>query len=227
MKFPLIIAEAGNNHEGNIDIAIELINEARRCGADLVKFQAGTAKGFARTRADIKRYKKYELGPNGYGKLVRHGFNVGIPVFFSVWSDEFHFLRNLEFFKIAARQCNQKYIDAYADSGRDDKRTFLSIPHTFKGNIDIRGCMPMHCVSEYPTSNPRLGRIEWMKKKFGLPVGYSDHSIGIKNCIAAAKIGVAAIEKHFTLAHDFGPLRDHKLSATPDELKKLVEAVKK
>lgn len=223
MSRVLVIAEAGNNHEGSLDTAFDLIDAAKAAGADLVKFQAGNAAGFARRPEDIPRYRKYELGVSGYNALLKRGLTAGIPVFFSVWSDEFGGYWGLPWKKIASRQCNPEMIKKY-----DGERTFVSIPHTMKltavKKLGIRHSVPLHCVTEYPADKALLGRLGELHRHFPR-VGYSDHTIGIAACIGAVELGASVIEKHFTLAHDFGPLRDHALSATPKEMHSLVKAV--
>lgn len=225
---PFVIAEIGNCHEGNLEVALELVERAREAGADFVKFQAGTAAGFARLPEDVERYKKYELGKNGYLVLANRAFDLGIIPMFSVWGDGFDDLMVDPFIwkKIAARQCTTETISRW-----QSQNTFISIPHWFT-EVDVMTLglvsgIPMHCVTEYPAKDPMLNRILKLTQWTGFPAGFSDHTIGIENAIVAVKQANAiAIEKHFTLAHDFGPLRDHQLAATPDELKALVEAVK-
>ena len=88
----------------------------------------------------------------------------------------------------------------------------------------------MHCVSMYPTpfENSNLSTIKIMKKKFkSAKIGYSDHTIGIKACEYAVLLGAEIIEKHFTLDKNFSKFRDHKLSANPQEFKKMVDRIKK
>jgi N,N'-diacetyllegionaminate synthase len=228
MKQPYIIAEVGNCHEGSLDVALELVDRAKQAGADFVKFQAGRAEGFARTPQDVERYRKYELGEEGYWALVERAAKVGIEPLFSVWNVEFEslFRYPVMWRKIPARQCDRLTI-----AERANPRTFISIPHWFEEKqvreLDITHGIPMHCVTEYPAKDPMLGRILRLREWTGKPVGYSDHTIGIEAAVAAVKsAGAVAIEKHFTKAHDFGPLRDHALAATPEELKELVKAVK-
>ncbi len=85
----------------------------------------------------------------------------------------------------------------------------------------------MHCVTEYPAKDAKLERIKWLSEFLGKPVGYSDHTIGIEACVEAVrKYDACVIEKHFTFDHDFGPLRDHKHAATPEEMRELVRLVK-
>lgn len=224
MNSPILIAECGNNHEGRLDVALELLERAKDSGADLVKFQAGTAEGFCRTtyEDEIKLYRKYELGREGYNRLLERGRLLGIPVFFSVWSQEFDDYRRLPWFKIAGRQCRQDYIDENATD-----QTFISIPHFANPHeLNIPKGIILHCVLEYPAKSPILLLMDELAQVFGRPCGYSDHTIGNRAAIAAAEQGACAIEKHFTLDHDFGPLRDHKLSATPEEFKQMVEAIR-
>lgn len=226
--YPLVIAEIGNCHEGNLEVALELVERAREAGADFAKFQAGTAVGFARLPEDVERYKKYELGKAGYLKLAWRAWDIGIIPMFSIWGEGFDDLMMPPFLwrKIAARQCTADTINRW-----QSPETFISIPHWFtEGDIlalNITTGIPMHCVTEYPATDPMLNRILKLAQWTGLPAGFSDHTIGIENAITAVKQAHAiAIEKHFTLSHDFGPLRDHQLAATPSELKALVEAVK-
>lgn len=222
LRTPLIVAECGNNHEGSMDAALKLLDAAVEAGASLVKFQAGTAEGFARNADEVERYKPYALGWRNYNRLYERGKELGVPVFFSVWghSEGFQALRRLEFLKIAARQFG-KYLYL------DNPKMFVSVPHTYSGDYPYEHAIPLHCVSEYPATNPHLERILSLANVWTRYIGYSDHTVGIDACIEAAGLGAIVIEKHFTLSHDFGLLRDHKLSATPEELKKLVEEVRR
>ena len=223
---PTVIVDIGNNHEGNFQVALELIERAKECGADLAKFQAGRAEGCARTPQDIPRYRKYEFTKEEYERLIKHGEKVGIPVFFSVWSEEFADFRKLPYFKIPARQCNRDYIQRYST-----ETTFISVPHTLDDvrGLGIRKGVVLHCVSHYPAQAGFFWRFHELRRELGvsIPLGFSDHFIGIEYAVTAVhSYQAVAIEKHFTLRHDFGPLRDHQLSATPEELRELVERVK-
>lgn len=223
---PVIIAEIGNNHEGNIQAALELLERAEEAGADFAKFQAGTAEGFSRKPEDIPRYKKYELGREGYDRLIKRGQEIELPVFFSVWSDEFMDYRRLEWFKVAARQCNQDYIRRYAH-----QKTFISIPHTLADikHLGIAQGVAMHCVTHYPAQAGFWYRFHELRRylPMSVDIGFSDHFVGIEYAVEAVKnYGAVAIEKHFTLKHDFGDLRDHALSATPQEMRELVDRAK-
>lgn len=232
----MLIAEVGNCHEGSLSAAIDMLGEAYRAGADLVKFQAGTAEGFARNPADqdqIKKYRKYELGVEGYDALIAEGVRLGVPVFFSVWSPEFEQYYALRWRKIAARQCDYLTVRRW-----DSKNTFISFPHTMslKEASDFRrpplAGIPMHVVAEYPAKNPRFIRMADLRAALKMPlgsIGYSDHTVGIKCAVKAATdkyLRARAIEKHFTLRHNFGPLRDHQLAATPKEFREMTERIR-
>jgi len=224
-----LIAEIGNCHEGSLDAAIEMLEKAKESGADLAKFQAGHAEGFARRKEDVDRYRKYELGLDGYKKLIQRGEEINLPVFFSIWSDDFLILLDsCKYHKLASRQYNMETINKYATS----PDTFVSIPHTMPFDsimsIGVGNGIPFHCVSEYPAINPSLERITWLEHYFKRDVGYSDHSIGIENsCKAVKEYGATYIEKHFTLSHDFGHLRDHQHAATVSEFTEMVSKLKK
>jgi sialic acid synthase SpsE len=219
-----IIAEAGNAHEGNINMAYELIWEASGCGCDAVKFQAGTAEGFARTPDKVDFYKPYVLSLEDFVDLYRYGCELGIPVFFSIWSPEYEQLWRIEkYHKIPARQCNRETIEEL-----DGPNTFVSIPFDQAGyyKLGIKKSTVLHCVTEYPTNNPRLYVIDSLNKSFAR-VGYSDHTIGIDACLEAASYhNICAIEKHFTLDKRIKGLRDHELSANPADMKQLVEIIR-
>lgn len=216
---PILVAEVGNNHEGSLKNALELLALAKESGADMVKFQAGHAEGFARKIEDIKRYRKYELGRKGYDYLLDTGNKLNIPVFFSVWSSDFDDYKRLPYYKIAARQCQKNYIKKHDKAG-----LIVSIPysHPFPKSLSIKYATILHCVSEYPALDPKLDRMLYLKKIFPhCPVGYSDHTIGLDAAKRAVDLGAEMIEKHFSFTHDWGELRDHEISMTPEECKEL------
>lgn len=222
---PILILEAGNAHEGDINTAFKLIDEAKAAGVGIVKFQAGTPEGFARNPGEIEFYKKYALSMQNYIRLLHYGSSIGITVFFSIWGGQLSALRGLEkMHKIPARQFgSHQELDGF--------NTLVSYPHNLKvdPNYGYRHSIILHCVSQYPTIDPQLERISELRMGLGTPfVGFSDHTIGIDACIEASrKYGAVIIEKHFTLSHCFGPLRDHVHSATPDEVRKLIGELNK
>lgn len=231
----MIIAEVGNCHEGNLEAALEMMNKAEAAGASLVKFQAGKAEGFARNpldKAEVDRYRKYELGVMGYNRLIEEGRRIGIGVFFSVWSPEFEYLHDCEWRKIPARQCKPDVIRRL-----DSPKTLISIPHTmFLPHVSELGIVqgiPLHVVAAYPAGSGMLGRavqvLHELRKPIG-SIGYSDHTIGIYWPVRLATdpaLRCRVVEKHFTLKHDFGPLRDHQHAATPEEFAEMADRIRR
>lgn len=226
---PIIIAEIGNNAEGVLPNVYKLIDAAKNAGADLVKLQAGTARGFARTESQIDFYRKYVIEVNDFIDVWLYCNQIEIPLFFSIWNDEvntdYEVLRNMErWHKIPARQCTSESILKY-----DSPTTFISMPAMTNSAYElfpIKQGIPMHVVSEYPTTNPQLHYIKALKSKYG-KAGYSDHTIGISACEMAVKhYGAIAVEKHFTLDKKTNGLRDHLLSADPMEFERMVRAIK-
>lgn len=219
-QMPMIIAEAGNAHEGNFENAKRLIEQAFECGCDAVKFQAGEAHDFARTPDKISFYEQFVLPLNDFVRLYDYGRKIGIPVFFSIWSESYESLRLIEkWHKIPARQCRKEIIEKY-----DSETTFVSIPYEINDikNLGINKSIPLHCISQYPAIDTHFGRMSYLRECFGR-VGFSDHYIGIQKSVFAILAGACVIEKHFTLDHNFSSFRDHKLSADIEEMKRLVE----
>jgi N,N'-diacetyllegionaminate synthase len=248
-----IIAEAGVNHNGDIGMAKKLIAAAKEAGADAVKFQtfksdkaiskfAGKAEyqkdttGGNETQLDMVR--KLELPYDDFIELKKYCDESGI-IFMSTPfdSDSINFLDrlNLSIFKIPSGEItNLPYL---IQVGRLKKKVILStgmstlseINDAIKvlkdnGTYDIT---VLHCNTEYPTpyKDVNLKAMLTIKKVFDLEVGYSDHTLGIEVPIAAAAMGAAVIEKHFTLDNNMeGP--DHKASLEPDQLKHMVTAIR-
>jgi len=220
---PIVIAEIGNNHEGDIGRAIAMVHSAVECGADILKFQAGTGEGFARQKDQIAFYKNFELGRKGYDTIIDLVHKLHKAVMFSIWSDEFEYIRDVEdFHKIPARQFTTETIRRW-----DTKNTFISIPHkitTVQAKFcDIKQAVPLHCVCEYPAQDAMLWKLALLKSELGRPVGYSDHCMGIMACRNAIRMGAVAIEKHFTLDHNQSDFRDHVHSADPQQMRELCD----
>jgi N,N'-diacetyllegionaminate synthase len=223
----IIIAEVGNNHEGSLENALWLLHAAHGAGADIVKFQAGTAEGFARDESQVDRYRKYELGIKGYWEIHHEARRIGVPVMFSVWSNDsqFDLFRHFHYYKIAARQASPAFVRHY-----DRQGVFYSIPPSADLNdySAIRSAMPMHVVPEYPARDPNFARLQDVSNFFAGRFGYSDHTLGTEACVAAVRdYGARWVEKHFTLSHSAGPLRDHVHGATPHEFKAMVEQIRR
>lgn len=251
----LIIAEAGVNHNGDLDMARRLIDGAARAGANLVKFQTfkadrlvtvGAQKANYQTRSPDDEESQYamlqklELSRKFHLALIEHCRQMGIG-FFSTGFDEnsLDMLAELgmERFKIPSGEINN--LPFLRHAGRYGKPVILSTGMATLGEIedaiDIleKAGTPreritvLHCNTEYPTPmiDVNLRAMLTIGQAFGVAVGYSDHTQGIEVAIAAAALGATVIEKHFTLDHNL-PGPDHKASLEPDELKAMVMAIR-
>ena len=248
-----IIAEAGDNHNGNIDLAFRLIDKAVEAGADCVKFQtfvteelvslkAGKAEyQKAATGADESQYemlKKLELSFDEFRALQEYAIKKSI-MFLSTPFDRKSILFldsiGVPCFKIPSGEItNLPYLIQIAQTGRDVvMSTGMSEVEEIETAIRIlrdygAGRISLlHCNTEYPTpmQDVNLKAMLTLKEKFNVPVGYSDHTRGIEVPIAAVAMGAEIIEKHFTLDHNMeGP--DHAASLEPDELKRMIESIR-
>ena len=253
MNSIFIIAEAGVNHNGDLETAKKLVDEAAKAGADAVKFQTSRAEALAskdakkadyqmetteQTESQFDMLKKLELTPDMHEQLIAYCAQKGIMFLSTPFDiDSAHYLEEcgIAVFKIPSGEItNYPYL---REIGKMGKKVILSsgmstleeIKTAVKilkdnGSSDIT---VLHCNTEYPTpyKDVNLRAMITIKKELGLAVGYSDHTQGIEVPIAAAALGAAVIEKHFTLDRNMeGP--DHKASLEPEELRAMVRAVR-
>lgn len=248
-----IIAEAGVNHNGNLDTALALVEKARKAGADCVKFQTFRAVNTISCYAEKAAYqkettgadtsqldmvKKLELPFDAFLRLKEHCYRIGITFLSTPFDlESIAFLNNLNmpFWKVPSGEVtNLPYLLAIAKTKKPVvMSTGMCEVEEIRAAVDIlrsNGAPQitlLHCNTEYPTpyGDVNLRAMETMRTQFGLEVGYSDHTPGIEIPIAAAAMGAAVIEKHFTLDRNMeGP--DHKASLEPAELKAMVSAVR-
>lgn len=255
MKGIFIIAEAGVNHNGNFDLAIKLIDAAKKSGADAVKFQTAVPNLVMTNNAIMAEYqientgkndfqiemaKKIHLPISEYKKLKQYCEKINI-MFLSSPFDHISIMAleklQLEYFKIPSGEItNLPYLRHVAKIA---KKIILStgmstmnevkeaIKVLFDNGITKNQLTLLHVTTDYPTKmiDVNLNAMLSMKKEFGVDVGYSDHTEGIEIPVAAAALGAKVIEKHFTLDKNMeGP--DHKASLEPDELLKMVKAIR-
>lgn len=243
-----IIAEIGGNHNGDFDTAKRLIGEASQAGADAVKFQTFVAErfftkdipAFPRARllgysTQFDRFKDLEFSKDQILELAEHARQNNI-IFLSTPfdNDTVDFLNPIvPAFKIASADLINLQLLRYVAS--KSKSVMLSTGQAVAQEIDeaVRIFVPgqislLHCVSSYPTPDEQanLLSIPYLKERYQLPVGYSDHTMGILACIAAVALGALIIEKHFTFDKT-QPFGDHPLSADPDDLRLLVAEVRR
>lgn len=226
-KSTVLIAEIGNCHLGNLDKAKELVRAAKDCGADLCKSQAFIGKDIKHGSMPKSFYRKCELTFEQYVELIEYGEQIGIDVFYSIFS------RNVEqlifhqkWHKIAGIQTMQGFNHI---EKKDTDRVFVSIPEGGR-KPKLEHCHIMH-VSAYLTYYPGLQNIDHLTEIYGRQCGYSDHTIGITHPIKAVKeYGANVIEKHFTLDKDIQYLgqlyRDAVHSSLPQEFEKLAKEIK-
>ena len=246
-KKVLIVAEIGNNHEGNFQIAKKLINEAKKCGVDAVKFQTFIPEHFIykKDKKRIKQLNKFKLTFAQYEKLSKYAKKKKL-IFFSTPFDlkSAFFLNKIQsVFKISSSDNN--FYPLLKTVAKFNKTMIIStgllnfseILHTKKYIENIwktntknkKKLIFLHCVSSYPVevSEANLLSIPYLKKKLtNNIVGYSDHSIGIDACIGSVFLGAKVIEKHFTLSNNFSKFRDHKHSLNPKNMKLLVTKIR-
>lgn len=252
-KHTLIIAEAGVNHNGRLDLALELCKTAKEVGADVVKFQTWkTEKIITRTVAQAEyqaentgkkesqfdMLKKLELSYDDFTKIKEYCDKIGIQ--FASTADEeesFDFLVKLgiPFVKISSgevtnipflRKMGASKLPIIISSGMSNISDIDIALRTLKesGATDIT---LLHCTTNYPCpmEEVNLKAMLTLSNAFKIPIGYSDHTKGIEVPIAAVALGAKVIEKHFTLDKNMeGP--DHLASTEPDEFKNMVEAIR-
>ncbi len=240
-----IIAEIGNNHEGNVEVAKRMIQAAANSGVDAVKFQTIRAQHLIQS-IDKNRFdtlKSFELTFNDYINLSEVARNEGVKFLSTPFDIEAASFLNdyVPAFKIASGDNNfYPLLEKIAGFGkpiimstgladltqiRVTKEKIEKVWEEKKINSEIAF---LHCVSSYPTppGEANLNKIKLLKEKFSFCIGYSDHTIGILAAISSVALGSRIIEKHFTIDKTFSSFRDHSLSADPEEMKILVKHVR-
>ncbi len=250
-----IIAEAGVNHNGSLDLAYKLIDAAKEAGADAVKFQSFKAASLVSKKAEKAEYqkrttdsnesqyemiKRLELSFEDHIKLIEYCKSKNIIFLSSPFDlDSIDLLNNLglDTFKIPSGEIiNLPYLKKI---GTLNKNAILSTGMADLGEIedalDIliesgtkkENITVLHCNTEYPApfEDVNLKAMLTIKNAFDVKVGYSDHTLGIEVPIAAVALGAGVIEKHFTLDKNMEG-PDHKASLEPQELKLMVEAIR-
>ena len=214
----LFIAEIGMNHNGNFDLAYELIKQAKYAGADIVKFQLGWRDGEGEiNQIDINILQKF----NRWCNYFQIEFMTSI-----ITELAFELAKNIDFkrYKIASRTVKDN-LDLVKKIVSQNKETIISLGMWDKDQPPLKKTEKIKylwCKSKYPAEPWDL--ID-LPKDFNNSIydGYSDHSIGIETPLIAIARGAKIIEKHFTLDKSDMTIRDHTLSATPDEFKTMVQ----
>lgn len=248
-----LIAEAGVNHNGNLEMALQLVDVAVTAGVDAVKFQTFSATRVVVRDAPKARYqkeatgsdeshfemlRKLELSPKAHRKIQTYCQKRGI-IFLSTPFDEesSDLLEDLDVpaFKIPSGEITN--LPFLAHVARKGKPLVVSTGMSTMGEVEaavaairLAGNLKialLHCVSAYPAqaAEANLSAMQTMAKAFGVPIGYSDHTLGTEVALAAVALGAQILEKHFTLDRSL-PGPDHRASLEPDELRTLVRGIR-
>jgi len=252
-EYPYIIAEIGANHNGDIKLAKEMIDKAKECGCDSVKFQSWTkysllTKNFYKEQNQFadenfgsleEMVEKFSLSKKEHIVLKEYCDNKKITFCSTPTTpEEVDMLDELKvpFFKIASMDLNNlSFLKYIAEKGKaiilstgmgslaEIETALNTIYET--GNKEV---ILFHCIAIYPPDDKiiNLRNIEMLNKTFNIPVGFSDHTIGTSIPLAAITLGAKVIEKHFTLDKTM-PGWDHAVSANPEEMKTIVEEGKR
>lgn len=253
MKSTLIIAEAGVNHNGKLEIAKRLALEAKKCGADIVKFQTAKLNALVSRFADMAEYQKRNIGKEmsqremlkeilltyeDFVKLADYCNEIGIQFLSTPFDlESIDFLKSLgcNLWKIPSGEItNLPYLKKIASMNLpiilstgmctlDEVREAMDILD--RNNTGL--VTLMHCTTQYPVpfKDVNLRAMITLKENFNCKIGYSDHTSGIEVPIAAVAMGAVVIEKHFTIDRYMeGP--DHKASLEPRDFSEMVKAIR-
>jgi N-acetylneuraminate synthase len=251
----LIIAEAGVNHNGKMDLAFKLVDAAAAAGADYVKFQTFQASKLVSKQAKMAQYqidnmqsessqwemlKQLELSKDQHYALMEYCNQKGIQFLSTAFDMEsLAFLHSLNFnhYKVPSGEItNKPYLQQMASFGKEvilstgmsDKEEIANALKVLTtSGLPLEKVIVLHCNTEYPTpmKDVNLRALEDIHQTFGVRIGYSDHTLGIEVPIAAVAMGAVCIEKHFTLDRTMSG-PDHKASLEPGELKEMVQAIR-
>ena len=244
-----IIAEAGVNHNGSLKKALELVKIAKNCGADAVKFQLYNIEEQISTLAKNAQYQKegskennmfkmaktYELPWESHYKIKKYCDKINIKYLSSCFD-----LKAVDFLteklkcniiKIGSgeitnlkllKHCAKKNVRVILSTGMANIEEIKKATKIIKKNLTL-----LHCISSYPANEniQNLNTINLLKKKFKVPVGFSDHTSGYEAAIIAVALNSQIIEKHFTSDKNLkGP--DHKMSLNPEELNLYISKIR-
>ena len=234
---PFVIAEVGNNHEGDFGRAKDLLHAAVEAGVDAVKFQTITpTKLVTADQVDrITQLNRFRLDPDQFAELSALADQAGVAFLSTPFDldavDQLDSIQQL--FKISSG--DNTFDDLVRKVASKGKPTLISTGGMAQDDItrlhDVfaqagdAALVLLHCISLYPTSpaHAQLWRIKWLFDTFSdLTIGYSDHTLGVEACKTAVALGARVLEKHFTLDKNQSEFRDHQLSADPAEMAQLV-----
>jgi N-acetylneuraminate synthase len=243
---PYIIAEIGSNYNGDMTLCKHMIDEAKRCGADAVKFQSWSKNSliskaeFARNTAyaDTHRHfgsleqmvEKYQFTAEQHHEVAAYCKQIGIHFMSSAFAaEEVDLLASMDTPAIKAASMDVNHLPLLAHMAKSGKPIILSTGMASMAEVatamqtlqenGAKEISLLHCISIYPPEykDIHLNNIKTLEQTFGVPVGFSDHSIGTAIPLAAIALGACIIEKHFTTDKQMEGW-DHWISADPTEL---------
>jgi len=240
-----IIAEIGVNHEGDAGLAEQMVRQAADAGADAVKFATFTINNYISINQPERKAKiaPFALSHDTFRHLAAVAAEVGVTFFSTpLHPTDVDFLDGIApLFKMASGDLDNTDALRYVLS--KGKPTIVStgyggepeVRHAVETILDVRptaqedgSVLLMHCVGAYPTApaDLNLRNMAWLRDTFGLPVGFSDHTLGNKACELAVAMGAVAVEKHFTYRKEDQAWHDHAVSADPKDLRALVDTIR-
>lgn len=255
MNKVIIIAEAGVNHNGNYELAKKMVAEAKKAGADYIKFQTALPElviskyapkaeyqlvTTLKEESQLEMCRAIHLPLRAYKSLKEYCEEIGIKFLstpFDLVSIDILQQLDMDYFKIPSGEItNLPYLQKIARIG---KPVIMSTGMSSLGEIETaievlekeglnrNSIILLHCNTEYPTpyEDVNLKAMCTMEKAFGVRVGYSDHTKGIEVPVAAVALGACVIEKHFTLDKNMEG-PDHKASLEPTELKEMINSIR-
>ncbi|MBN1054446.1 polysaccharide biosynthesis protein [Clostridium botulinum] len=235
-----IIAEAGSNHNGDINQAKKLVDIAVEAGVDAVKFQTFTGdKLFSKAHPANEIVKKYEFKLEWHKEIKEYCDSKGIMFMTTPFQkDAVDLLEELgtEAYKVASGDMDYySLLDYISNTG---KPVILATGMAYMDEVKeavnrikqgkTQQIAVLHCISNYPPRDEdiNLNILKTMKEELDMPIGFSDHSMGITVPIAAVAMGAKIIEKHFTISRELEGM-DHFYALEPHELKQMVEEIRK
>ncbi len=250
-----VIAEAGVNHNGELDLALRLCDAARDAGADAVKFQTFRAEDLVLPGAPTAQYQARQTGEQDQFAMLRrleltqaqheaikaHCDSIGVEFFstpFSIAAVDLLLRLGVRRLKLSSGELTHRALVEHAAAARlpllvstgmatmEEIRDALQWIAAARGHLD--GVTVLHCTSAYPAPDAalNLNAIRSMLRDLGVAIGYSDHSLGIEAPLAAVALGATVIEKHLTLDRGL-PGPDHGASLEPGEFRAMVAGIRR
>ena len=255
MPHTIIIAEAGVNHNGSMELARKMVDSAKSFGVDYIKFQTANPemltskfavmadyqkKNTGKEESQLDMLKKIMLRTEDFPALKKYCEGVGIRFIstpFDLESIDVLAPLGMDFMKVPSGEItNLPYLRKIASlkmpvvlstgmSTLGDVEAALDV--LYRGGLSVDDITLLHCNTEYPTpyTDVNLKAMLTLRQSFGTKVGYSDHTKGIEVAVAAVAMGASVIEKHFTLDRTL-PGPDHAASLEPDEMRRMVSAIR-